>query len=621
MDKLALTITPSPLETPTSFISRLAARNYCDDIKAFCYDVGIELGNVSYGYRDAIKYVCHLASIPENSFDNTTIHKTSTIRYVLGDEVLDTKTLNRGEVRLCPQCISAELQKYNQPWEVIHQLHWQIPQIERCTLHGCGLIILGEKNNTAARFDVTASIRDHREMITQKAQQIPETVHSADAFDIYLSKRIYGSKDGSWCDGLNIPTLWRCALALGITLLHGKRERGSGLSVLETRAATLHGFGVLHAGENATKVALANYLEKDIGKRDNQPAPQYGQIQRMFRQFSHKLDFQDDFGPMRELLYNHIIEHHPIKAGDKILGKILDRRRVHSMHSAYRELKIRRDILEEILIERNIGFRDFDGRFVFSVPLTVEVVEELKSQKERFILKTDVGQFIGATEVIVKELYKSGVLISRHGHGRWERKVTDTQDLIEFIAKLFEETKKFRKAPQGTTILTQVTRTANCNVSDAIKLIQTGKLKPVGRIGNALKLSKLLLNNEDLIAAFPPQIPNGITKTECMKIICAPTSTLNHLIEIGLLKTKRMKSNTTRRTNHLIVPESMASFKRGYFTLGMLRKSHADFAKYRVVDLNKLNLTPIVNDKRFRRVYRWEDFYETLRKASMCIEE
>ena len=600
MDTLALTLKASPYETPTSYLSRLAARNYCDDLATFCMDVGIDLGGVSCGETAAIRYLCHLARLPINTFDNTTIIKTTTMRYQIGSEAMDTLTVNRGEVRVCPKCILEQQESSTQPWSIIHNLHWQVALIKGCVHHNERLITLGDKNNGPARLDSAAIIRAHREEIN--GARNPE---QADEFDIYLTDRIYGKKSGKWCDRLVIPALWRCSEALGILLDYGKSQRRSvELTDVQLRQSTLRGFDLLKRGKRATTNALTQFNAREARARGHQPAPQYGELQRLLRR---KSGYHGDLEPMRKFMRDYVIRRYPIEKGFSVFGEPLAERRIHSMRSACREVQIRRELVEEMLIDRKVGHRGADGLFALDKPLTVEIVEELKAEKRRFMGNDEAAKFIGASETLFKELKKSGLLQPRLGKGRWERKGFDAEFLRATMQRVFHDTVVFEQAPDGTDTIARSTRVANCSVSDILELILDGKLKAAGRLSDRLELNGLLINEVDLKAAFPPRPRNGYTSTETCRRLCITFETLHRLRDQGVLELRRVKSTKSRMTNFLVTLESMAKFEKRYFSLGMLRGSNPTYKDLRLIDLDRLGLKPIIDEKGLRRIYQWCD--------------
>lgn len=214
MTPLALTLPPSPLEMPTSYLSRLAARNLATDIGAFCQDVGLNFAAISTGDAAAIAHLCALAGLPALTFANRTVVKTSTMRYRLGAEVMNTETLSRGEIRFCSCCLTDALQVGYSVWEVIHELHWQFIHIRQCHKHGTRLQSYRTKWDPSSRFDFTAFIREQAQHISPRS----ETDAAADDLDQYLSARAYGAQSPSWCNGLEIPALIKACDAFGVLM-------------------------------------------------------------------------------------------------------------------------------------------------------------------------------------------------------------------------------------------------------------------------------------------------------------------------------------------------------------------------------------------------------------------
>lgn len=125
MTRLSLTLPASPLETPTSYLSRLAARNLIPDLYSFCGDLGFDLPALINGDTTAVQHLCALAGLPRQTFEGRIVVKTSTMKYRVGAEGLNTETLSRGDIRYCPRCL-AEALAAGPVWSAIFPLHWQL---------------------------------------------------------------------------------------------------------------------------------------------------------------------------------------------------------------------------------------------------------------------------------------------------------------------------------------------------------------------------------------------------------------------------------------------------------------------------------------------------------------
>lgn len=175
------------------------------------------------------------------------------------------------------------------------------------------------------------------------------------------------------------------------------------------------------------------------------------------------------------------------------------------------------------------------------------------------------------------------------------------------MQSIFKDTVVFEQAPDGTDTIARSTRVANCSVSDILTLILDGKLKAAGRLSDRLELNDLLINEADLRAAFPARQRNGYTSTETCNRLSINFKTLHLLSDNGMLKLRRVKSAMSRMTGFLVTLDSLAAFEKRYFSLGMLRGSNPAYKDLRLIDLDRLELKPIIDEKGLRRIYKWCD--------------
>ncbi|MCG7521612.1 TniQ family protein [Ruegeria sp. Ofav3-42] len=262
-------------KTPTSYLSRVAARNFCSSMTELCLDVGLDLTLLSTGSAESLSQAAQLTGLQSGFFDHTVIIKTSSMKYCVGGESMDTETLARGDVRVCPRCVADKLANGGEIWEVIHRHHWQVRQIQRCLSHGCSLLKLKPEVQGNIRLDATYLIRQNIDQILHAASQ-SSTAERADEIDIYLSRRVYGHNSSLWCDTLPIPALYRASEALGTLLLHDRHAERRFLSKSERRRAFLRGFQVLADGPERIREALEQFTSRNQHNSNGHSAPQYG---------------------------------------------------------------------------------------------------------------------------------------------------------------------------------------------------------------------------------------------------------------------------------------------------------------------------------------------------------
>ncbi len=554
MSKLALTLRPAALEIPTSFLSRLAARNGCPDMASFCSDVGLDLLAISNGEEGALKELCHLAGLPKGAFVMTAVMKTTNMGYRIGHETFEYGTFDRAQVRVCPKCLLEQHRASHHLWDKTHQFHWQIPQIECCHMHNERLLTISCRSLRLRRFDTSLAIKNAWNEI-----QSADHPMIADGFDRHLSERLIRRRRRSLCDQMSIPLLCRIAEALGVVLTYGRSQRLSDLDSSARRRALLKGFELLMTGENALFDALTEFSKRTARKSGRYSWPHFGALRNyLYRD----LDYSEGLDKFRELMHRYVVNRYPVPAGTIVFGKEIEKRRVHTLTSARKYLKVRRDLFEEILLDSRLGHRDENGAFVLDGILTVEAVEGLRAVTSRFLSRKEVAGFLGISENVVKELQKRKVLRPRTGQDHWERKGYDTAYLQGMLDRIFDGTRAFRSAPDGSYTLSDVTRRTQCRVADIVELILSGHVKVTGRIGHDLALKNLLVSKADVSKALSKQPRNGFTKEELVQRWSMGRPNLNRLIETGVLRQKRMKHSRSRVTGMLVPAEDVEAYER-----------------------------------------------------------
>ncbi|MES0827468.1 TniQ family protein [Ruegeria sp. SCP11] len=494
MSRLVLTLQPAELEIPTSFLSRLAARNGCADISDLCADLGLDLGAISNGDKRAIEDLCRLADLPQDAFAKTAVLKKAKFEYRIGREPFDRQTLDRQEIRVCPKCLLEQHELSSDLWTKVHQLPWQVPQIQSCYLHNERLLVIADQSTVAQRFDSSLAIKNAWDDIRHAGHPM-----IADSFDQYLSKRLRKKRRRSLCDRMTIHALWRVSEALGIALTHGKSQRRSDLDDHAKREALLAGFGLLNAGEEVLFEALTYFSQRTLKAAHFQLLPHYGELQRLLLK---KPNGHDDLKLFRNLMRGYLLDTYPYAPGAVVLGHEVEQRRIHSVSSATQHLKVRRDVFEAILVENGIAERNGDGEVELNRPLTLPLVERLGSQKSRYLSKKEAAKFLGVSDGVLKELQECRILQPTTGWGHKERGGYDSVHLRQLIRDLFGGTRAFQAVPDGYQTLPNLARQKRRRVSELVQLVLSGRLSASGRLGGEFKISNLLVSKIEMSEIF-----------------------------------------------------------------------------------------------------------------------
>lgn len=592
MSPLALTLPVSPREMPTSYASRLAARNLSPDLWTFCQDVGLDFVAISIGDGAAIAHLCSLANIPIDSFQDRTVLKTSTMKYLLGAEVMNTETLSRGELRYCPCCVAEALSGDARPCDVIHEMHWQFIHVRRCWRHGALLQSHRPKADRASRFDFTALVR-------KMQRHAGGMSGDADELDRYLSQRAYGAHEENWCDCLQIPALIKACEAFGVLIDHGRDARASSLEPDQRRDAMLTGFKLLSDGEDGIRKALDQFNRRTPTRGGNQPHPSNGEVQRLLG--SHA-KLRADLEPLRDIVRDYFLDHYPFRPGTTVLGQEVTDTRVFSLRGACREIGARRSLVEEILLRRGLGSNDAEGRFQLHGILTCELIDEIKDEKTDYLDQNQTALFLGCSFAMFKQLQGAGILKPAEGAAHRQRKGFHRASLREFLNRIGAGAERVAAIGLHLCSLDHATRKANCSVPEIVQLILDGRVRAHARLTNDTRLDSLLVDADDILQALRSE-PNGFSLNDTKRRLFINDRTLQFLVSQRLLEIRHMRHSVTRVTRNYITVESLDEFVERYMTAGMFARERGVTNQLAARILRARSSKPITTQPGIRLIY------------------
>ncbi len=610
MTRLALTLPASPLETPTSYLSRLAARNLSPDLHSFCADLGFDLPALVNGDTAAVDHLCSLAGLAQQTFHGRVVIKTSTMKYRVGVEALNTETLSRGEIRYCPRCLSEALGA-GPAWSAVFPMHWQFIHVRRCGQHGCLLETHRPEQRRALRFDSTAFLRTWTASEGTDAAEPPR----ADELDGYLSARAYGQHAPNWCDRLEIAALIKASEAFGVLIEHGRDMRASYLTADQRRDAMLTGFMILSAGPDGIRGALDRFNSRTPSRGGNQPHPSHGEVQRLLG--SH-CKMRSDLDPVRDIVREYFLDNYPFRPGTTVLGQKVTESRVFSMRGACREIGVRGSLLEEMLIRRGLARRDEAEGFQLETPLNRALVTEIKHEKHDYLNQQQTADFLGCSFAMFKQLQRAGLLRPAEGHRLRHRKGFYRADLRVFLDRLSDGALRTVHACGDICTLDLATRKANCSVPDIVQLMLEGKLPAVGRLTDEIRLDSLLISAGSAARLLKLGPPNALTKFETLRRLCVDKRTLACLIGERYLDVSRIRHSILRITRDFVTIGSLTHFEAAYCTAGVIARDLGLSAHFVARRLRVAGHLPIQAPRGTRPIYRRREIattIETLKKS------
>ncbi|WP_273503350.1 TniQ family protein [Paracoccus sphaerophysae] len=604
MSCLALTLPADPREMPTSYLSRLAARNQAQTAAAFAKDMGLDHTGIVCGHPEAIAGLCCLAGLAEDTFANTAIVKTSTMRYQIGREAHQTRTIDRGTVKICPICLSDDLATNAPIWRAIHRWYWQLRHLHSCTVHRARLVAL-----PGTETDVTRAMADHRSLwdpqLSRPQQDEPTPLEH------YLTDRSLQQNAPCWPDGLTIPAVCRVSELLGCVSLHGSDSQFGKLTPAQRREAAGAGFAILAGGPEALRKALDDIRRRDRRMLGNQPQPSYGEFQRLLgSHWKHSREFD----LVRDVVREYFVYHFPYPDGAIVLGQPIVARRVHSFFSARAVIRRRRAYFEDVLIERGLARRDENGKLVLLSVLTVSVVDEIAAMGADLLLENDAAKQFGVNLTTFRTLVARGIIAHRSEIRAHKHREFQASEIDEVRDKLVGDCGAVPCLDGGNKLdtITRATVRANCSVADIAELLLSGQVRAQGVLRGERRFDHIVVDVAEVKAALPRPASDGIPRITAFRLLRITNATLNWLLANGLLTSRWTTTAEARRAVELIEPSSIAAYQQEYVSLGELAAAAPGVSPAVLFSrLNKAGVRPFLDAKPLSRIYR----RDTVRKC------
>ncbi|WP_081972969.1 TniQ family protein [Paracoccus sanguinis] len=600
--RLGLTLPASPREMPTSFLSRLAARNLYLSAANFAADLGLKVNAIACGDPDAVRQLTELAGLPADSFARSTVTKTNSMRYLITGEALQTATFDRGAGHICPHCLTEDMARDGALWAAVHQWHWQLRHILTCSRHQRRLVVL-PASGAEGRYDYVAALRANPDL--WKNEPTDPTVPPPTALETYLSHRCYGEQLPCWADQLGIPALCRASELLGLLIERGGRAAFRDVTPEGRRVMAGIGFATLAAGPASIRAALDHVRSSDPEMAGNQPHPQFGEFQRLL---GSNWKNSSEFGPIRDIVRDYLVDHFPFADGADVLGETLPQRRLHSLHSARKVIRRRMPFFEDALIDRGLARRRADESFELLSTLTVDLVDELRAERESLLLEKEAARRFGLTVESFRTLVNAGIVPHRthvrpHKHRQfWEHEVDAV--LSRFTTPMIAINEI---GDEDLETVTRATVRASCSLAEIADALMSGRIRPAGVLRGKRRFDHILINVPELKAALPREAVSGLPRIATFRKLRITNATLNWLLAEGLLRSDHARSPDSRLIIEMIDKDSLDRFQRDYVSLGELAYDSPTSPAALYARLRSAGIAAFLDQKPLSRIYRRAD--------------
>lgn len=588
MQKLALTVPQGIGETPASFASRVAARNFVN-ARDLATDFGISFQRIVDGDRSEIQRLCELAGGRFDELMRNAILKNGTSFELRGQQITKP-AIRRARVHICPICLQEDIAASDlQPaLSAYGRYEWAITAIRTCVRHSLALVEVRNDLPPGQLHDFTRNIADAIPNVDRLAAKACRRAPSG--LETYLLGRIDGRRDFAWLDALPFFAAAWTAEVVGAVAAFGKRVNLDKLSENERYTAGGAGFEILKDGAEGLKDFMRALKRSHAPKsgRGSADGPQaiYG---KLFMCFAQGLP-DPAYEPVREAMAEHILAHFPLGPGDVLFGKPVTTRRFHSIRSASIAYDMHPKRLRKLIDAQGLlpdpAVKDREVLF------DAEIADRLFKRESDSLSMKDVERYINAPRPMAQILFQAG-LIRRHATGIGEmNEVFFKSELDQFVADLYRRAKAVAAPNPETCDVATAAKRINASTADVVRLILEDRLAWVGRRADANGVLGLLVNVDEVRPLTRlPQLA-GLVPADAVRELRVNGQVIRGLLKIGALKTIVQRHPIKRNPQTVIPHEEIARFKQEYVSLFSLARSRGKHMPVLFRELTAIGVTP-----------------------------
>jgi len=509
-------------ETRDSFVSRLAALNQMVSVVDMARLLGEsnQAGNIGPRFLRFAK----MAGIDASRFDRSS-PKPGKGYAMLGTHEVHTNQVCKGKTRFCPKCVVDDVESGSGPIgaRTFQRFWWLWTVIEKCPDHGCDMVVADSSTRSFAP-DLAAFVSQNFQSIRAAAATTP--VARSFALEVYLRARLVGASEPlDMLDELPLAYVVRFCEAVGRDASPGADE------IAKSSSATMRaGFELLALGREEFLGHLERHARKfDKGRGLNRKAKYGRTYELMTREASDPV-----WAPIRELLWLDACKTLPMAPGEEFLGYTLEKRLIHSLHTASQQYGVHPKTIMKMLSSDILPPEGVHRSSYHSTVFPVEAIQGLLDQIQSSASTSDVRKRLGLTHQAITAFRRAGYLTavnagSAFGESRPRYVIEDLED----IAQQLQACPVGRIRGEFRPFLS-VFKWGRMRTIDAYRLMLGGEIRAMRKGGEA-RFDTLYIHYWDVVKVLSGEQVEGISIKEATKLLKVNELTMRSLIERGFL--------------------------------------------------------------------------------------
>lgn len=566
-----LSLSPQPRETPASYCSRVA-RKHGRTARQFAADCGTDFQAIVEGDPVALATLFETCGVDQTHFVRSTVRRVGDRLFLIGNEQLTRDTMKRAELRACPECLAEDQGSPDGALAAYMRAEWLVEAVRVCPRHNLRLEPLAA-DSLREVYDFGWHLQRRENAPASGAR--PERRVSGGLIT-YVMDRLAGGATPQWLDQMPLYAAIKSAEIVGAAIYHGIHAGWNSLSDDDWQAAGIAGYELLSGGPDV----ILKYLER-VQQAHAASQSTWG-AKTIFGKLYEFLGHQNQdvaYEPLRGLLRSHILATFAIPAGEVVLGCKLDRRHLHSIHSASRETGLHPKPLRRKLL--TLGVLDTladhlsDHRVVFPADGAADALQLLGTAMslEGAADYLNIPRPHDRTVLAPPFISPVQVPSPRGGH----RLAFPRQALDELMAKLVAKA-SHEQAEDGEYVwLARASKQCVRPLLDILTLLFDGKLAQI-RLDPLERGFKSILVNLDEVRGHLHASRTTLSLRDVEQRLKASTQVVKALVDRGHLPSTLELNPISNLPSRVVLPGDLDAFMETYVSLmGLARERGLHF--------------------------------------------
>lgn len=596
----------SDSETPLSLASRLASAMGYSSVSDL-------LGNnttvraLARGDDHAVRLLSSWSGVPVGKLQRFAVPISKEAgEWRLGGAVFRKEMRVAGRFRFCPHCLDDDLKSGSErpqarPYE---RASWLTRAVTACTRHRRLLV---DAPDDAPTSDVAVFVADGWHYKCDPGAAADEAELQV---DVYVEGRIAGIRTASFIDCQEVHVLLMLFRSLGWFVHNRLQSFCIGGAMSTTLSMRALGFKIASEGREAIETVVKEAI---VSHRPaaHQITEFFGPLVRRFRRNADVAAYDEIIGLFQNLVERYV----PVGPGDRFV-RIVERRQVHSVHSAARDYcmdtcRVRMLVDEGGLVERS----DLSDR---RVSFSVEDAKTFLGAAARSMTTTEVAGALGTYDNRVRDLIEMGLLPYSEDGVKGTRpyyRITGA-NLDRFRERLFDCP---LQQEDGLVTLASVSLRKCFTQSSIIKMIMEGRLTRVARLDDSMTLGSLLVDFSELSALAQTYPESGdfavegihLNMTEVRDALSTTDPTVTALVKHRVLPVEIKSNPRSRKSQPFVHRDDVDLFLDNHRSLHRIARGWRRNIALMRDELEQHGLKPIFETSgKVARYYRKGDLVE-----------